>query len=137
MLSVTVPREIGGCPIDGTLEKNKIIRYQFPIPAEGMFVGICVSEGYITAYASLFVPNPSTFYDWTLEVEHDSGKSENCEYFFVDPDKLPDKSSPNSTLEISTTDHNLFLAMTGKSRKNTFALESYTEDADSNISKYT
>ena len=111
--------EIGGC-LPGTLDENETIRYQFSIPAEGMFVGICVSKGYVIAYASLSVPNPnSAFYDWTLEVEHDSGKSENCEYFFIDAETSDNRS--------------LFLAVTGNSQQNVFTLESFQ---DHGVGKY-
>ena len=150
-IPATVPTEIGSST-DGILEENESIRYEFSVPVEGMSVRICVTEGYIIAYGSLSVPNPNgALHDWVLDVEYDGG-SKNCDHFFVDPDELPDLQTPvptstpgvcysrsvddESTSEF--TEHNLYLAVTGKSQQNAFALESDTGDAyssDSSIGK--
>ena len=128
-----MPSEVGSST-SGTLDENETIRYELQTSIViGMSVRICVSEGYITAYASLSVPNPnSAFYDWTLEVEHDSSKSENCDFFFVDPNPPDEQCQTPATTSASRANHTVFVALSGKLQQNVFTLES----AYSNIGKY-
>lgn len=80
--------------VNGTLDKNETIRYNFPIPVVGITVRVCVSEGHVVVYGSVSIPNPnSAFYDWMIDVEFNKENhlEETCNHVYFDPENIPTK----------------------------------------------
>lgn len=90
--------------MNGTLDQNETVRYQFPVPVIGITVKVCVSVGHVIVYGSVSIPSPnSAFYDWLLELEFQQydNEAEICKNVFFVPSKIPDNVPPKASSTIS------------------------------------
>ena len=136
--------------MNGTLDKDETVRYNFPIPVIGITVKVCISAGHILVYGSVHVPNPnSAFYDWTLELDYEHSDQEiECKNVFIDPSTIQHKhpaedkvssaitfppsptSSPQPSMPPGSgfspgtvlSDEILYISVMGKQNENNFVL---------------
>ena len=119
------------------MDQGQQVRYQFPVPEEGLTVRLCVRNGLIVLYASTTIPNPNqAYYDWKLECID----CDDCE-MFVDPEdfevipadvEVPQRrrrqAMVNTTEEVVYTNFTVYISVEGMEDRNTFELNTDVGD---------
>ncbi len=134
-LTVPIPAEVEDV-VRGELDQGQQIRYELPIPEEGVTISLCVNDGRIVLYASTTIPNPNeAYYDFKLDCIDCNA----CE-FFVDPNEFaPEVTTPrgrrkraddNSTMTVFTN-LTLYISMEGVETNNIFEIQSDIGDTTS------
>ena len=116
-----------GNGLEGTLDMGENIRYQYPLPEDGMTIKICVQDGKVVLYASTRVTTPnSALYEYKLDISGRSSGTEVCDDVFV-------KSSESKKRNVVPESSNitLYVALNGEEQSNTFALNSTIGDTTS------
>ena len=113
----------------GSLEQGQSVRYEYPVPPEGLTVRLCVQQGYIVFYASFTIPNPnSALFDYKREVI--SLGTLNCDDVFVNPSD--DNTSPVRKRQSDggqvSVNYTLYVSLEGLSEENAFRLETSEGD---------
>ena len=113
----------------GNLEQGQSVRYEYPVPPEGLTVRLCVQQGYIVFYASFTIPNPnSALFDYKREVI--SLGTLNCDDVFVNPSD--DNTSPARKRQSDggqvSVNYTLYVSLEGLSEENAFRLETSEGD---------
>ena len=113
-----------GDSLEGTLDVGENIRYQYPLPKDGMTVEICVQAGNIVLFASTKVTTPnSALYEYKLDTSGRSSETEVCDDVFVD--------SPGRLKRHVVSNITLYVALNGVDESNIFALNSTIGDTTS------
>ena len=123
-----------------TLGENKTIRYNFLIPAIGVTVDVCITEGHIHAYGSVSVPNPnSAFYDFFIEldIEHYEHRARICHSAYVEVCRSnTTRPRPRRQTSESNSDNQVvYLSIVGMAKESSFVVngtagEVYHADID-------
>ena len=109
----------------GSLGEGETIRYEFPLPENGVTVKMCVQTGQVNLYTSTEVPNPnSALYDHKLEVKVQSPGTEACDDVYIIGEQGDLKRRP-ITEKLNTT---LFMSLTGMDGYNEFSFNSTLGD---------
>ena len=108
----------------GSLGEGETIRYEFPLPEDGVTVKMCVQTGQVNLYTSTEVPNPnSALYDHKLEVKAQSPGTEACDDVYIG--EQGDLKRRSVIEKLNTT---LFMSLTGMDGYNEFSFNSTLGD---------
>lgn len=112
------------------------MRYQYPVPEDGLTLSLCVMNGRVVIYASTTVPNPNkAYYDYMCNCS--SFDCNSCE-IYVGPDDFSQPQVTSGNRRRKRTDNNstftnfmLYIAMEGVETNNTFELQNNIGDTSS------
>ena len=108
----------------GSLGERETIRYEFPLPEDGVTVKMCVQTGQVNLCTSTEIPNPnSALYDHKLEVKAQSPGTEACGDVYIGEQG---DLKRRSVIEKSNT--TLFMSLTGMDGYNEFSFNSTVGD---------
>ena len=117
--------------IDGSLNRNEIIRYNLSVPEIGITVQVCAEGGQIAVYGSVTYQNPnSALNDFQLVVDCTTSTNKNCSCgkVFV-PSKLQ-KLHYDRTVKREATATVVYITVEGTddSRENVFVMNATDGD---------
>lgn len=101
-----------------TLTEGENIRYEIKVSENGLYVRLCVQEGYVILYASYRVPNPNAaFHDYKLEVN--SSGSIVCDYIQINP---AESNGDKTNATCGDDSDNVYISIEGGEEENDFEI---------------
>ena len=114
----------------GNLDEGENIRYEFPLPEDGVTLKMCVQNGQVNCYASTEITTPnSALHDYKLEVKAQSPGMEACDDVYIQQPTESRDRDRRAVIEKSNT--TLFMTLTGMDEYNEFSFNTTLGDTTS------